>query len=177
MILVVEQRCCSIQLVQEIQVHWIFYVAVIVDTFDSVSFCYGCSTQEEIVSGFASSPCKFRVNPRTVSIIYNWDGQTVLSMHRLFTQKNKFNYSHLCSEIKVFGKNPTFRQAWSIWYSTTKHAVHSYLRNWTTTQTEYLMGSTVNNLLKLWVCKLSFLKRHPWIQKAKNMKQRALIAV
>jgi hypothetical protein len=38
-------------------------------------------------------------------------------------------------------------------------------------------GSAVNNLLKLWVCKLSFLKRHPSIQKSKIMKQRALIAV
>jgi hypothetical protein len=37
------------------------------------------------------------------------------------------------------------------------------------------MGCTVNNLLKLWVCKLSFLKRHPSVQKAKNMKYCALI--
>jgi hypothetical protein len=70
-----------------------------------------------------------------------------------------------------------FRLQRSIRYSRTKHAVHSYLRNQTTAQTKYLMGSTVNNLLKLWVHKLSFLKRHPSNQKGKIMKQRALIAV
>jgi hypothetical protein len=34
--------------------------------------------------------------------------------------------------------NPTFRQAWLIRYSRTKHAVHSYLRNRTTAQIEYV---------------------------------------
>jgi hypothetical protein len=38
-------------------------------------------------------------------------------------------------------------------------------------------GSTVNKLLKLWVFKLSFLKRHPSIQKSKILKYRALVAV
>jgi hypothetical protein len=61
-----------------------------------------------------------------------------------------------------------FRQAWLIRYSRTRHAVHSYLRNRTTAQTEYLMGNTVAILLKLWVCKLSFLKRQPSNQKGKN---------
>jgi hypothetical protein len=63
----------------------------------------------------------------------------------------------------------TLRLVGSIRYSTTNHAVHSYLRKRTTAQAEYVMGCTVNNLLKLWVCKLSFLKRHPSIQKAKNI--------
>jgi hypothetical protein len=36
--------------------------------------------------------------------------------------------------------------------------------------TEYVMGCTVNNLLKLWVCKLSFLKRHPSVQNSKITK-------
>jgi hypothetical protein len=38
-----------------------------------------------------------------------------------------------------------------------------------------LMGSTVNILLKLWVCKLSFLKRHPSIQRSKILKHCALL--
>jgi hypothetical protein len=48
-----------------------------------------------------------------------------------------------------------------------KHAVQLYLRNRTTAHREYLMGSTVNNLSEFWVCKLSYLKRHQSIQKAK----------
>jgi hypothetical protein len=67
------------------------------------------------------------------------------------------------------------QQAWSIWYSRAKHAVHSYLRNRTTSHSEYLIGSTVNNLLELWVCKLFCLKRHPSIQKSKIFKYRALL--
>jgi hypothetical protein len=64
----------------------------------------------------------------------------------------------------------------SIRYSRSKHDVLFYLRNRTTAHhTEYLMGCTVNNLLKLWVCELSFLKRHPSNQKVKNVKYRALI--
>jgi hypothetical protein len=82
---------------------------------------------------------------------------------------------HLCSEMAVFGRNSTRCFEWPIRYSNLKHAVHSYLRNRTTAQTEYLMGSTVNIMLKLWVSKLSFLKRHPSIQKVKNEKYRALI--
>jgi hypothetical protein len=78
---------------------------------------------------------------------------------------------------QFWAENPTNRQAWWIRYSRTKHAVLFYWRNRTTAKTEYLMGSTVKKLLKLWVCKLSFLKRHPSIQKGKIMKQRALIAV
>jgi hypothetical protein len=61
-----------------------------------------------------------------------------------------------------------FRQAWLIRYSRTKHAVQFYLGNRTTAHREYLMGCAVNNLLKFWVHKLSFLKRHPSIQKGKN---------
>jgi hypothetical protein len=57
----------------------------------------------------------------------------------------------------------------------TKHVVQFYLRNRTTAQTEYVMGCTVNILLKLWICKLSFLKRYPSIQKGKIMKQRAFL--
>jgi hypothetical protein len=87
--------------------------------------------------------------------------------------------AHLCSETAVFLPKITpifaLRLHRSIRYSRAKHAVHSYLRNWTTAHTEYLMGSTVNNLVKIWVCKLSFLKRHPSDQKSKIMKQRALL--
>jgi hypothetical protein len=39
------------------------------------------------------------------------------------------------------------------------------------------IGCSVNNWLKVWVCKLSFLKRHPSIQKSKILKYRSLIAV
>jgi hypothetical protein len=70
-----------------------------------------------------------------------------------------------------------FRLQRSIQYSRTKHTIRFYLRNRTTAQTEYLMGSTVNNSLILWVCKLSFLKRHPSIQKSKILKYHALIAI
>jgi hypothetical protein len=68
-----------------------------------------------------------------------------------------------------------FRQAWVIRYSRTKHAVLYYLKNRTTAKTEYVMGCTVNNLLRLWVCKLSFLKRHTSIQKSKILNHRALL--
>jgi hypothetical protein len=82
--------------------------------------------------------------------------------------------AHLCSEMAVSDRNSTFRLHRSIRYSRAKHAVLFYLRNRTTAHREYLMSSTANNLLELWVCKLSFLKRHPSIQKAKNMKHCAL---
>jgi hypothetical protein len=64
---------------------------------------------------------------------------------------------------QFLAENPTFQQAWSIRYLRTKHAVRFQLRNRTTAQTEYVMGCTVKNLLKLWVCKLSFFKRGPII--------------
>jgi hypothetical protein len=83
--------------------------------------------------------------------------------------------AHLCSEMAVLGRYSTQCFEWSIRYLSSKHAVHSYLRNRTTAQTEYLMGCTVNNLLKLWECKLFCPKRHPSVQKAKNMKYRALL--
>jgi hypothetical protein len=60
-----------------------------------------------------------------------------------------------------------FRHDGSIRYSRAKHAVHSYLGYRTTAHIEYLMGSTVNNLVKFWVYKLSYLKRHPSVQKAR----------
>jgi hypothetical protein len=51
------------------------------------------------------------------------------------------------------------------------------LRIQTSGHREYLMGSTVNNLVKSWVYKLSCLKSDPSIQKSKILKYRALIAV
>jgi hypothetical protein len=57
--------------------------------------------------------------------------------------------AHLCSEMAVFGRNTIRFFQRSIQYSTTKHAVHSYLGYRTTAQTEYAMGCTVNNSLKL----------------------------
>jgi hypothetical protein len=61
-----------------------------------------------------------------------------------------------------------FRLHRSIRYSRAQHALWFYLGNRTTAHREYLMGSTVNNLLKFWVYKLSFLKRHLSIQKGKK---------
>jgi hypothetical protein len=103
----------------------------------------------------------------------------ILAKSLILSEKNYYNHRapmqwndsfwpkfHLFFTIRLDG---------SIRYSRTKHSVHSYLRNRTTAQTEYLMGSTVNNLLKFWVCKLSFLKRHPSNQKGKIMKQHALL--
>jgi hypothetical protein len=51
--------------------------------------------------------------------------------------------AHLCSETAVLDRNTIRFVHWSIRYSTTKHAVHSYLRSRTSAQTEYVMGSTV----------------------------------
>jgi hypothetical protein len=70
--------------------------------------------------------------------------------------------------MAVFGQKSTFRQAWSIRYSRTKHAIRFYLRNQTTAKTEYLMGSSVNNLSEFWVYKPSFFNRHPSIEKGKK---------
>jgi hypothetical protein len=98
-----------------------------------------------------------------------------LSKSPIVSEKAFSIIAHLCSEMAVFGRNSTRCFEWSIRYSSFKHAVHSYLRNRTTVQTEYLMGSTVNIMLKLWVSQLSFLKRHPSIQKVKNEEYRALI--
>jgi hypothetical protein len=57
----------------------------------------------------------------------------------------------------------TFHLHRSIRYSRANHDVLFYLRNWATAHTEYVMGCTVNNLLKLWVCRLSFLNSSPAI--------------
>jgi hypothetical protein len=84
------------------------------------------------------------------------------------TGKNYCNHHAHMQWKGSFNQKSTFRQPWSIWYSRTKHAIQFYLRNRTTAQTEYVMGSTVNILSEFWVYKLSFLKRHPSIQKSKN---------
>jgi hypothetical protein len=49
---------------------------------------------------------------------------------------------------QFLAKIPTFRHDGSIRYSRAKHAVYSYLGNRNTAHREYLMGSTVNNLMK-----------------------------
>jgi hypothetical protein len=98
----------------------------------------------------------------------------------LIGQKKTFSIiAHLCSEMAVFGRKSVlfllpglidrFDTQW------TKNAFQFYFRNRTTAQIEYVMGCTVNNLTKLWVCKLSCLKRHPSIQKSKILKYRALL--
>jgi hypothetical protein len=46
--------------------------------------------------------------------------------------------AHLCSEMVVLGRNTIQFFQRSIRYSSSKHAVHSYLRNRTTAQTEYV---------------------------------------
>jgi hypothetical protein len=69
--------------------------------------------------------------------------------------------------MAVFDQNFIRSFQRSIWYSTTEHAVWFYLGNRTTAHREYLMGSTFNNLVKFWVCKLFCLKRRPSIEKAK----------
>jgi hypothetical protein len=66
------------------------------------------------------------------------------------------NYSNHRAPMQLNGSfrpkiGPIFASRLDGWirYSTTRHAVQSYLRNRTTAQTEYVMGCTVNNLLKL----------------------------
>jgi hypothetical protein len=60
--------------------------------------------------------------------------------------------AHLCSEMAVFGQKSVlflpsgFRDRFDT--QGTKHVFRSYLRNQTTAHREYLMGSTVNNLVK-----------------------------
>jgi hypothetical protein len=84
------------------------------------------------------------------------------------------------SKRKLFKSSRTYAVKWSfltilntvrldrlVWYSWTEHAVWFYLRIQTTAHREYLMSSTVNNLVKFWVCKLFCLKRDPTIQKGK----------
>jgi hypothetical protein len=68
----------------------------------------------------------------------------------LFVSKKKtiLINAHLCSEMAVFGQNCFRSFQRSIRYSRAKHAIQFYLRNRTSAHTEYLMGITVNNLVK-----------------------------
>jgi hypothetical protein len=120
---------------------------------------------------YSLSYCAYRC---LIGLVIIWSRLRAMNLVRsLIGSKKAFSIiAHLCSETAVFGQKLTFGLDGLIRYSTTKHAVHSYLRNLTTAHTEYVMGCT---LLKLWVCKISFLKRHPSIQKGKIMKQRALL--
>jgi hypothetical protein len=113
-----------------------------------------------------------------IVIIWAQHSAKIRAKSLIVLQKTIPIIAHLCSEMAVFGRKSVRFFQRSIWYSTTKHAVHSYLRNRTTAQTEYVvMGCTVNNLSEFWVYKLTFLKRHPSVQKDKIIKQRALITV
>jgi hypothetical protein len=76
--------------------------------------------------------------------------------------------AHLCSETEFLGLLNTFRLHRLIWYSRPVQTILFYLSNQTTAHRTDLLGCTVSNLWKLWVCKLSYLKRHPLIQKGKK---------
>jgi hypothetical protein len=95
----------------------------------------------------------------------------------IVSKKTILIIAHLCSEMAVFVRKSTFRQTWSIRYSRNKACRSFLLKDSNYRPQRVSDGYTVNILLKLWVCKLSFLKRHPLIQKSKIMKQRALIVV
>jgi hypothetical protein len=95
----------------------------------------------------------------------------------IVSEKNFINQiiAHLCSEMALFGRKSTFRQAWFIRYSRIKACYSILLKESNYRPDRVSDGSTVNNMLKLWVCRLSFLKRHPSVQKSKTLKHRALL--
>jgi hypothetical protein len=83
--------------------------------------------------------------------------------------------AHLCSEMAAFDRN-SIRCFQSIDLTFKTKECHSILiKDSNYRPFRVSDGSTVNNLLKLWVCKLSFLKRHPSVQKSKILKYRELL--
>jgi hypothetical protein len=59
-----------------------------------------------------------------IGIIDLIGGHSAMNLAKLLIVSKKNSIiAHLCSEMGVFGENPTFRQTWSIRYSRTKHAV------------------------------------------------------
>ena len=97
----------------------------------------------------------------------------------IVSEKNFFNPRAPMQWIGSFwpkiSPNVAFRQASLIWYSRKKACCSILLKESNYRPDRVCMDCTVNNLLKLWVCKLSFLKRHPSIQKSKILKHRALL--
>jgi hypothetical protein len=102
-----------------------------------------------------------------------------LSKERVRHQKSNQIIAHLCSEKRNFWRLNTFRLHRSIRYSSPLQTIQFYLRNRTTAHRTDLMGCTVDNLVKFWVCKLNFLRRHPSNQlnqkERKKVKQGALL--
>jgi hypothetical protein len=100
----------------------------------------------------------------------------IVSKKLFYSSEKTFSIiAHLCSEMAVFDRNFTFRLDRQFRYSTKKECYSFLLKESNYRPFRVCMGCTVNNLLKLWVCKLSFLKRHPSIQKIKILKYRAVL--
>jgi hypothetical protein len=127
-----------------------------------LALCRGRIITNPIRQLYSLSYCAYSC---LIGLVIIWSRLRAMNLAKpLIGSKIAFSIiTHLCSEMAVFGRKSTFRQAWSIQYSRTKLAIRFYLRNRTTAQTEYLMGSTVNNLSEFWVCKLSFLNSSPAI--------------
>jgi hypothetical protein len=82
--------------------------------------------------------------------------------------------AHLCSEMAVF-RRKSYLLASLIDPILNNKGCCSILIKESNYRPDRVYGCTVNNLQKLWVSKLSFLKRHPSIQKSKILKYRALL--
>jgi hypothetical protein len=102
-----------------------------------------------------------------------------LAKSLIVSEKNFFNHrapmqwkSSFCRKSALF--LPPGYINWSDTQAS-KRAIHFYLEESNYRTYWVCDGCSVNILLKLWVCKLSFLKRHPSIQKSKILKHRALL--
>jgi hypothetical protein len=95
-----------------------------------------------------------------------------LAKSLIVSEKNYLNHRAPMQWIGSFwpeiSPNFAFRQASLIRYSRKKACCSILLKESNHRPDRVCIGCTVNNLLKLWVCKLSFLKRHPSIQKSEK---------
>jgi hypothetical protein len=114
-----------------------------------------------------------------IGIVDLMGGHSAMNLAKsLIVSKKLFQWSRTYAvKWEFLAENLTFRKAWSIRYTRSKHAVHSYLRNRTTAHSEYLMGYTVNNMLKLWVYVNSLSLRDTYRFKKENNETARTFAV
>jgi hypothetical protein len=102
-----------------------------------------------------------------------------LAKSLIISENKNFNHRALMEWIGSFwpkiSPNFAFWQASLIRYWRKKACCSILLKESNYRPDRVCIGSTVKNLLKLWVCKLSFLKRHPSVQNSKISKERALL--
>jgi hypothetical protein len=110
-----------------------------------------------------------------VGIVITWARHSAKIRAKLLTVPNKNYCNHNGSFWPKISPIFTFRLQWTIRYSMNKACCSFLLKESNSRPDRVSDGSSVNNMLKLWVFKLSFLKRHPSIQKSKILKHRALL--